>query len=128
VKKPDWPGPTDTNCIERVEGTFANLLKNQNEKNKDGRNANYSKGNGKGKGDSKKDDVREKDGLGPGAYTITHPKAGPLYSFGSRFNSSIRSKDHLRPRKVDGPGPGAYKLPSSVKTGSRKDSQFDAMK
>lgn len=41
----------------------------------------------------------------------------PIYSFGTRFNSSIRNKDHLRPTKVDGPGPGAYKLPSGIKTG-----------
>lgn len=80
------------------------------------------------KGAERKDEVRERDGLGPGAYTIAAPKAGPRFTFGSRFNSSIRSKDHLRPRKVDGPGPGAYKLPSSVKTGKRTDSHMDAMK
>lgn len=80
------------------------------------------------KKNDKRDDIREKDGLGPGAYTLTLAKAGPVYSFGSRFNSSIRNKDHLKPRKVDGPGPGAYKLPSSVKTGKRTDSHMDAMK
>jgi hypothetical protein len=43
-----------------------------------------------------------------------------VFSFGTRFNSSFRSKDHLRPRKVDGPGPGSYKLPSTVSTGLSK--------
>ncbi len=47
--------------------------------------------------------------------------SGPIYSFGRRFNSSIRSKEHLKPTKVDGPGPGAYKLPSSVKINKRPD-------
>jgi hypothetical protein len=47
-------------------------------------------------------------------YDLPVEIAGPIYSFGRRFNSSIRSKEHLRPKKVDGPGPGAYKLPSSV--------------
>lgn len=32
----------------------------------------------------------------------------------------MRSKDHLKPRKVDGPGPGAYKLPGSVKVAKRR--------
>ena len=70
----------------------------------------------------KKDDGKDKDGLGPGAYNIKVPRTTPIFSFGTRFGSSIRSKDHLRPRKVDGPGPGSYKLPSSVKTGKRMDS------
>jgi hypothetical protein len=73
----------------------------------------------------RKDDVRDKDGLGPGQYTIKYPKQMPTYTFGTRFDSQFRNKDHLRPRKVDGPGPGAYKLPSSVKTGSKsEDSLF----
>lgn len=80
------------------------------------------------KGDGKKDEMREKDGLGPGAYTIAAVKKGPIYSFGSRFNSRIGNKDHLRPKKVGGPGPGSYKLPSTVKTGKRTDSHMDAMK
>ena len=54
------------------------------------------------------------DTLGPGYYPIHKPSTGQIYSFGSRFNSSIRNKDHLKPAKVDGPGPGAYKLPGSV--------------
>jgi len=55
-------------------------------------------------------------------------RSGPNFSFGSRFNSSVRNKDHLRPRKIDGPGPGAYKLPSTVISGKRNDSHMDAMK
>ena len=46
--------------------------------------------------------------------------SSPIYSFGTRFNSSIRNKDHLKPRKVDGPGPGAYKMPSSISNGRPK--------
>lgn len=34
---------------------------------------------------------------------------------GSRFDSDVRSKDHLRPKKKDGPGPGSYTMPSSFK-------------
>lgn len=54
------------------------------------------------------------DGLGPGSYPIHKYPSGPIFSFGSRFNSSVRNRDHLRTRKIDGPGPGAYKLPGSV--------------
>ena len=49
-----------------------------------------------------------KDALGPGLYTIKVPQAGAQFSFGSRFNSDIRSKEHLFPKKADGPGPGDY--------------------
>lgn len=35
---------------------------------------------------------------------------------GSRFDSSLRNKPHLRPKKVDGPGPGDYQLKDSVGT------------
>ena len=35
---------------------------------------------------------------------------------GSRFDSSVRSKDHIRPKKKDGPGPGSYALGSSIRT------------
>lgn len=51
------------------------------------------------------------------------PNNVPLYSFGTRFNSSIRNKDHLHPKKVDGPGPGAYKLPSSIKSGKQTNNR-----
>jgi hypothetical protein len=43
----------------------------------------------------------------------------PLFSFGSRFDSDIRSKDHIKPRKKDGPGPGSYELHSSVKEAAK---------
>lgn len=33
---------------------------------------------------------------------------------GSRFDSDVRSKDHIRPRKTDGPGPGSYPLPGAI--------------
>lgn len=38
---------------------------------------------------------------------------------GSRFDSSLRSKPHLKPKKVDGPGPGDYRLRDSVQTRHR---------
>lgn len=56
-----------------------------------------------------------KDNLGPTTYEIKEAKKGPIFSFGSRFNSDIRSKEHLKPKKVDGPGPGDYQLPSSIR-------------
>lgn len=34
---------------------------------------------------------------------------------GSRFDSDVRSKDHLKPRKKEGPGPGSYELPGCVR-------------
>lgn len=34
---------------------------------------------------------------------------------GSRFDSDVRSKDHIRPKKKDGPGPGSYVMPSSIR-------------
>jgi hypothetical protein len=69
-------------------------------------------------------------------YTIKMPTAAPSYQFGSRFDdkrvpptvtrpdgsrfdSSLRNKPHLKPKKVDGPGPGDYALPSSIKQNSR---------
>ena len=57
--------------------------------------------------------------MGPGNYTVKIPNNAPIYSFGNRLESNIRSKEHLKPKKVDGPGPGAYKLPSSVKVVKR---------
>jgi hypothetical protein len=59
------------------------------------------------------------EGLGPGTYQIKMADNSQKFSFGSRFNSSIRSKNHLRPEKVDGPGPGAYRMPNSVKIQKR---------
>ena len=59
----------------------------------------------------------------PTAYSVKDPK-NMTYSFGARFyekrdpmfkkengqrfDSQIRSKHHLQPRKVDGPGPGSH--------------------
>ena len=41
---------------------------------------------------------------------------------GGRFDSDVRSKDHLKPRKKDGPGPGDYKLPGAFNiVAPRKD-------
>ena len=71
------------------------------------------------------------DGPGPGLYPIKLAPSGPSYQFGSRFDdkrvpptkvkadgtrfdSSLRAKPHLQPKKVDGPGPGDYKLADSV--------------
>jgi hypothetical protein len=51
---------------------------------------------------------------GPAAYKIESKNMGPLFSMGSRFDSDVRSKDHLRPKKKDGPGPGSYSLPSGL--------------
>lgn len=55
----------------------------------------------------------DQDGLGPGAYLIKAQNTAPNFSMGGRFDSDVRSKDHLKPRKKDGPGPGDYKAPSS---------------
>jgi hypothetical protein len=58
----------------------------------------------KGEKIERKEETRDNDGLGPGAYQLKMPNQTPIYSFGTRFTSSIRNKDHLRPTKVDGPG------------------------
>ena len=73
-------------------------------------------------------------------YSMKLNTGGPSYQFGdrfddkrepprtkpdgSRFNSSLRSKPHLRPTKVDGPGPGDYALPSSIKTKYRPNNSM----
>ena len=41
---------------------------------------------------------------------------------GSRFDSAIRAKPHLRPKKMDGPGPGDYELPGAVRVHKRNAS------
>lgn len=77
------------------------------------------------------------EGPGPGAYAVNMPIGGSSYSLGtrfdekrvpmykkadgSRFDSMLRAKPHLKPKKVDGPGPGDYKLPDSVKTKYRAE-------
>ncbi len=55
----------------------------------------------------------EKDGLGPGTYNIKAANTTPVFSFGSRFDTDIRSKNHIKPKKVDGPDPGSYTMASS---------------
>ena len=71
---------------------------------------------------------------GPAAYKIPESK-GASYSLGSRFDeprapmfkkadgsrfdSQIRAKPHLHPKKMDGPGPGDYEAPSSIKKPNR---------
>jgi hypothetical protein len=68
--------------------------------------------------------------VGPGAYTVKLPVPGAQFSFGSRFDSDIRSKDHLKPKKDPfGPAPGLYgrddsgdyrnSLPGSIKVHKR---------
>lgn len=42
-----------------------------------------------------------------------------MFSLGSRFDSDVRSKDHLKPKKKDGPGPGQYELPGSIRVGKQ---------
>jgi len=59
--------------------------------------------------------VKEKDGLGPTTYKIEDKPIGPKFTFGSRWESDIRAKPHLCPKKVDGPGPGSYAAKSSIK-------------
>ncbi len=60
-------------------------------------------------------DKRDQDGLGPGAYLVKASNTAPLFTFGSRFDSDVRSKDHLHPKKKDGPGPGSYDMGSSIR-------------
>ncbi len=57
----------------------------------------------------------DRDTLGPGAYLVKDTNNAPERTFGSRFDTDIRSRDHLQPRKKDGPGPGSYVMPSSFK-------------
>ena len=61
------------------------------------------------------------DALGPGSYPIPILKGGTRQTFGSRFDPSLGNKNHLRPAKVDGPGPGAYKMPSMFKVPRRRE-------
>lgn len=46
---------------------------------------------------------------------IKASNTAPNFSMGSRFDSDVRSKDHLHPKKKDGPGPGSYPLPGCVR-------------
>ena len=70
------------------------------------------------------------DNPGPDKYQIKSGLGGPSYQFGSRFDdkrppprtqpdgsrftSALRAKPHLKPAKMDGPGPGDYALQSSI--------------
>ena len=65
---------------------------------------------------SKKSNIKEdQDGPGPDQYSLKLMSGAPLCSFGGRFDSDVRSKDHIHPKKKDGPGPGSYVLPSGLK-------------
>lgn len=71
-------------------------------------------------GNKKGYERKDQDVPGPGTYMNKAYPTAPFFTMGSRFNSDIRSKDHLRPKKVDGPGPGSYQLPSSIKVGEMR--------
>lgn len=67
----------------------------------------------------------DREGLGPGTYHIKPAMTSPMCSLGSRFDSDVRNKDHLHPKKSDGTGPGSYDLPSSIKVATQmKKSTF----
>eukprot|EP00352_Strombidinopsis_acuminata_P005172 CAMPEP_0176366144 /NCGR_PEP_ID=MMETSP0126-20121128/20973_1 /TAXON_ID=141414 ORGANISM="Strombidinopsis acuminatum, Strain SPMC142" /NCGR_SAMPLE_ID=MMETSP0126 /ASSEMBLY_ACC=CAM_ASM_000229 /LENGTH=334 /DNA_ID=CAMNT_0017723445 /DNA_START=434 /DNA_END=1438 /DNA_ORIENTATION=+ len=53
------------------------------------------------------------DHVGPSFNDPKPRNSAPCFSFGSRFGEDIRAKPHLRPIKVNGPGPGSYKLHDS---------------
>ena len=88
-----------------------------------------------------KSNNRMGDVPGPGQYQVKLNTGGPSYQFGSRFDdkrvpaagvkpdgtrfdSSLRAKPHLKPKKVDGPGPGDYALPDSVVTKKRDNNSM----
>ena len=60
---------------------------------------------------AKKEEKPEKDGLAPNTYIIKSSSTAPTYSFGSRFDTDIRSKNHVKHEKVDKPAPGTYSPP-----------------
>jgi hypothetical protein len=66
-------------------------------------------------GAKKTSERRDHEGLGPGAYLIKGANTAPCFSMGSRFDSDVRSKDHLQWRKKEGPGPGSYDSKSCIK-------------
>ena len=43
---------------------------------------------------------------------------------GRRFDSQILAKPHLHPKKVDGPGPGSYIAPSSIRKNNREHGSY----
>ena len=50
-------------------------------------------------------------GLAPNTYIIKSSSTAPTYSFGSRFDTDIRSKNHVKHEKLDKPAPGTYSPP-----------------
>jgi hypothetical protein len=60
-------------------------------------------------------------GQGPATYNPKLPKGASHYTFGMNFGTDIRSKDHLCPTKMAGPGPGSYIMPSSFKVAPKKE-------
>lgn len=54
---------------------------------------------------------KDHQALGPGNYQVKYPPSAPSFQFGSRFGNRVNNKDHIRPQKADGPGPGSYKMP-----------------
>ena len=65
---------------------------------------------------------------GPGAYHMKGHATAPLFTMGSRFDSDVRSKNHIKHKKVDGPGPGSYPLGSTLKVASDKKATFGKAK
>ena len=53
------------------------------------------------------------DPVGPASYNPKPIKTTPHFTFGMNFGSDILSQDHIKPKKVDGPGPGSYGAKSS---------------
>ena len=114
-RKAGYPGPGETEVPMQpnADGIFTN-----------GRRTKLPKNDCPKPGEKvKREDPRDKDGLGPGQYTIKYPKQAPTFSFGNRFDTKIKGKirmpAHLRAMEVDAPGPVQYKLPSSIKDGRR---------
>jgi len=98
-RRENWPGPGDTNVP-----TFTT----------DGRKTKLAKQITDPKilaKERKRLTAEGTDSLGPTSYKPKYPGSAPIFSFGSRFGARVGNKEHLRPTKVDGPGPGAYKMP-----------------
>lgn len=52
------------------------------------------------------------------------PASAPVFSFGQRFGNRVGNKEHLKPTKVDGPGPGAYAQSKQYQNGKKPMDQF----
>lgn len=106
-RRENWPGPGDTNVP-----TFTT----------DGRRTKLAKQITDPKilaKERKRLAAEGTDSLGPTSYKPKYPGSAPIFSFGSRFGARVGNKEHLRPTKVDGPGPGAYKLPKQYTNGKQ---------